>query len=139
MSPSDAPRAGVAVLIVHAGKILLSPRANPPQAHHWQCPGGFLRGDETVLEGARRRALQDTGLIIEDLYHGPWTDNRFDEATHTITLYVVAKHFKGTAQSGWQWFEHHALPQPLFLPLQILCDEHAHWLRNAMYSDKFGL
>lgn len=132
VSRYDAPRTGVGVLIVQAGKILLAPRPNPPQAQHWQCPGGFLRGGENVLDGARRRVREETGLLIEDVYRGPWTDNRFDETTHTVTLYVVARHCSGTLHPGWQWFDYHALPQPLFLPLQILRDEHAHWLRQAL-------
>ena len=37
-------------------------RAIPPAFGAWAQPGGFLQADETVIQGAVRETLEETGL-----------------------------------------------------------------------------
>ena len=54
-----------ALPITHDGKIVLIRRAIPPGVGTWAQPGGFLEADETVIQGAVRETLEETGLRIE--------------------------------------------------------------------------
>jgi len=136
LNVSDAiyhhPRVGVAVLIQRDNKILLTRRSNSPEQNHWQCAGGYLRFGEDIYQCAQRCA-QATGLQISQLSSGPCTNNIFTEQNlHTVTLYVLAGVCEGVERDGWQWFDCQHLPQPLFLPMQLLATQHKNWLSNAM-------
>lgn len=76
------------------GKIVLIYRKNPPIG--WAIPGGFVNYGETLEEGAKREAKEETSLDIEIIrqfhtYSEPTRDPRF----HTISTVYIAKG-KGT-------------------------------------------
>lgn len=132
------PVVGVASLIIHDGRLLLGYRQKSPGKNSWQCPGGLLRGGESVLDCAMRETEEETGLIIHDLIPGPYTNNYFiDDAFHSVTLYVRAKTNSDILKPGeielakdWAWFRKDNLPDPLFLPLQLLIKDYpAFWDR----------
>ena len=54
-----------ALPITNDGRIVLIKRAIPPGVGTWAQPGGFLEADETVIQGAVRETLEETGLVIE--------------------------------------------------------------------------
>ena len=103
----------------------------------WQCPGGYLLKGETLQDAARRICLQKTGLEIESIRPGPFTNNLFPmtqgekpSVKHTVTLYLLAQPGKqnkadGCADdlSGWRWFAAEQLPETLFLPLSLLREQ----------------
>lgn len=130
------PRVGVAVVVIRQGQLLLGRRRKWPEIDSWQLPGGWLETSETIFEAARREVQEKTGLQIQQLQQGPYTNNIFpDDQLHSVTLYVRAEYAGGESpvinpdsDSGWTWFPVHALPQPLFLPLKHLVDEHRSWL-----------
>jgi ADP-ribose pyrophosphatase YjhB (NUDIX family) len=51
--------------ITDDGRIVLIRRAIPPGVGTWAQPGGFLEADETVIQGAVRETLEETGLVVE--------------------------------------------------------------------------
>jgi ADP-ribose pyrophosphatase YjhB (NUDIX family) len=53
-----------ALPITDDGRIVLIRRAIPPGVGTWAQPGGFLEADETVIQGAVRETLEETGLEI---------------------------------------------------------------------------
>jgi mutator protein MutT len=59
------PRVVVAIIVEHAGRILLQQRAIEPRAGFWTFPGGFLEFGETPQEGARRETKEEVGLDVE--------------------------------------------------------------------------
>lgn len=136
MSQIDHPRVGVAALVFKQRQLLLGLRKKSPGANTWQCPGGFLVKGESVFECARRETLEETGINIHNLHHGPYTNNRFPgEGLHTVTLYVYADYMEGDIQVleqeraiHWQWVDVDRLPRPLFLPLALLVEKHRDWL-----------
>ncbi len=74
------PCAGV--LIERDGAVLLARRGVPPRRDHWDVVGGFLRPDEHPEDGARREALEETGLHVQlNGLLGIWID-RYDDGTH---------------------------------------------------------
>ncbi len=54
-----------ALPILDDGRIVLIRRAIPPGVGTWAQPGGFLEADETVIQGAVRETLEETGLLVE--------------------------------------------------------------------------
>lgn len=51
-----------AVLLDDCGQTILITRRNPPGAGKLALPGGFIDGDESVVEAARREAREETGI-----------------------------------------------------------------------------
>lgn len=51
--------------ITDDGRIVLIRRAIPPGVGTWAQPGGFLEAEETVVQGAVRETLEETGLVVE--------------------------------------------------------------------------
>jgi ADP-ribose pyrophosphatase YjhB (NUDIX family) len=60
------PRLVVTALpVTEADELVLIRRAIPPGYGSWAQPGGFLEADETVIQGAVRETLEETGLLVE--------------------------------------------------------------------------
>lgn len=60
------PRLVVSTLpVTEDGRLILLRRAIPPGYGAWAQPGGFLEADETVIQGAVRETLEETGLEVE--------------------------------------------------------------------------
>jgi ADP-ribose pyrophosphatase YjhB (NUDIX family) len=59
------PRLVVTTLpVTETGELVLIKRGIEPGRGSWAQPGGFLEVDETVMEGAVRETLEETGLIV---------------------------------------------------------------------------
>ena len=122
------PKVGVGVIVRRSGRVLLGRRKGAHGAGTWQFPGGHLKYGESVQECARRELREETGLLLEELQLGPYTNDIFDEENrHYITLYAIGDLLKGDPElrepekcEAWRWVEWSALPRPLFLPIQNL-------------------
>ena len=60
----ENPKIVVGSVVVHEGKVLLCRRAIEPRRGYWTLPAGYLELQETVEEGARREALEESGACI---------------------------------------------------------------------------
>ncbi len=121
------PRIGVGVAVIKDGKMLLGKRKGAHGAGEWSSPGGHLEFGETVEECAERELLEETGLKALSLQLGPWVNDIIDNDKHYVTLFVFVDQFEGEPQlmephkcEGWEWFEWHALPSPLFAPVKSM-------------------
>ena len=110
------------------GLVLLGERIGSHGAGSWALPGGHLEFGETVEQCAAREVLEETGLDIQVVARGPYTNNMFPEGgKHYVTLFVVAHAQEGIPWvrepekcSAWGWFRWSELPRPLFPPLANL-------------------
>jgi 8-oxo-dGTP diphosphatase len=111
--------------VLRDGLVLLGQRIGSHGAGDWALPGGHLEFGETVEQCAEREVLEETGLDIEVVARGPYTNDMFpEESKHYVTLFVVA-HAQGGVPwvrepskcSAWRWFRWSELPHPLFSPL----------------------
>ena len=60
------PIAGVGVILVCEGRILLAKRKNEPGKDKWSVPGGIVELGETLEQTVVREAREETGLIVEE-------------------------------------------------------------------------
>ena len=122
------PKVGVAVIVVKDSKVLLGKRMNSHGSGTWQFPGGHLEYGEPIEDCAKRELFEETGLSIQNIRSGPYTNDIFKtEQKHYITLFVIADYDSGVLTvrepkkcEKWEWFSWSQLPEPKFLPIQNL-------------------
>lgn len=124
---------GIGVILCRNNKVLLGKRQGAHGAGTWALPGGHLDPGESIAKCAIREVDEETALAVTSVKHAGFTDDYFvAESRHYITLFVEASDsdFTGEPENcepdkceGWQWFEWHDMPQPLFPPLQSLVDQ----------------
>ena len=125
---NKTPRIGVGVIVRRDNKILVGRRINSHGEGQWAFPGGHLEFGETPETCARREVLEETGLTLDDLQPGPYTNDIFTaEGKHYITLFMIADSSTGEPEVmepdkclEWQWYRWDELPEPLFLPIRNL-------------------
>jgi 8-oxo-dGTP diphosphatase len=150
----EVVRAGIAVLLVNRGKVLLGKRRTEPNCGSYALPGGKPEFGENPEDTARREIREETGIILtgklEQFY---WVNNFNPESgTHFITLIYLAKSFKGTPKNaepekneGWAWYSLNKLPHPLWPHLDVvleklakkLANKHTPWSIKALSLDKW--
>jgi 8-oxo-dGTP diphosphatase len=124
----ERPNIGVAVIIIKDDRVLIGKRRASHGAGGWQFPGGHLEYGEAIEACAQREVLEETGITISNLRHGPHTNDIFQaEGKHYVTLFVLADYHSGTVEvrepekcECWEWHPWSALPQPRFLPIENL-------------------
>lgn len=122
------PRIGVGVIVLRDNRVLLGKRKGSHGSGTWSFPGGHLEWGESLDACARREVLEETGVIVRNVWHVAFTNDVFAaEGKHYVTLYVAADYESGTPRVAepekceqWAWFSWGALPTPLFLPIQNL-------------------
>jgi 8-oxo-dGTP diphosphatase len=124
----NRPAVGVAVVVIKDDRVLLGRRKGSHGSGSWSFPGGHLEFGETIEACARREVMEETGLRIQNVRYGPFTNDIFaEEQKHYVTLFAIASYAGGTEQvrepdkdEGWSWHSWDSLPQPLFLPIRNL-------------------
>jgi hypothetical protein len=71
--------------VLRDGLVLLGRRIGSHGAGSWALPGGHLEFGETVEQCAAREVLEETGLDIQVVARGPYTNNMFPEEANTTS------------------------------------------------------
>ena len=127
----ERPKVGVGVLIIDGGKVLLGKRKNAHGDGSWAPPGGHLEYGETWQECVRREALEETGLVLDDVQFHAVTNDIFAESNkHYVTIFMRAVYTGGIVENrepekceAWEWFTIDCLPEKLFLPFAQLVEQ----------------
>jgi ADP-ribose pyrophosphatase YjhB (NUDIX family)/catechol 2,3-dioxygenase-like lactoylglutathione lyase family enzyme len=126
--PSLQPRVGVGVFVLRDGLVLLGQRLGSHGAGTWALPGGHLEFGETVERCAMREVHEETGLTVDVVARGPYTNDVLDDVgKHYVTVFVLAHAPHGEPElrepakcAEWRWCRWNDLPTPLFAPLANL-------------------
>jgi 8-oxo-dGTP diphosphatase len=122
------PKVGIAIIIERDNKVLLGKRKGSHGSGSWAFPGGHLEFNESIEDCAKREAMEETGLTIENIKKDTFTNDIMrEENKHYITCFVKADCFSGEPKimepnkcEEWNWFDWNNLPTPLFIPIQNL-------------------
>lgn len=125
------PKVGLAVIIERDNKILLGKRIGSHGSGSWAFPGGHLEFNETIEDCAKREAMEETGLTIDNIRKDTFTNDIMEEENkHYVTCYVRADCKEGEPKimepnkcEEWNWFSWDNLPSPLFIPFQNFLKE----------------
>ena len=101
----DHPIVGVGAVIVERGRALLVRRASEPLVGEWSVPGGMLELGETLRDGVRREALEETGLVVEpggvlDIFDSIFTDGEGRTQYHYVLIDYLCRPISGEATAG---------------------------------------
>ncbi|MFQ5647768.1 MAG: NUDIX hydrolase [Candidatus Aenigmatarchaeota archaeon] len=138
-------RAGIGVLFVKDGKVLLGKRHDDPvkadsELHGegtWTVPGGKMDFQESPIKGARREAREETSLEAKGLELIS-VGNEVVPDAHFVTLGFLCREFEGEPRvmepdeiTEWRWFRPDELPERVFPPaLKII----KNWLDGTVYK-----
>ncbi len=130
--------AGIGIMIVKEGKILLGKRNENPEkassllkgAGTWTIPGGKLNFGETFEEGAIREVLEETGIKMNKV-KVICVNNDKIENVHFVTIGLLSEDFQGEPEikepdeiTEWKWFDLSNLPSPLYFPSEKVLENY---------------
>lgn len=116
------PQIAVLAVVLHAGRVLLAQRRNPPQADHWGFPGGRVEWGESLAEAALRELREETGVLASAGRLLPPVEIRPGDPGCTSHHYVMVPVTMTTRSPRANaaddvravgWFTADALPSPL--------------------------
>lgn len=118
------PQIGVGVFIWKDNKFIMGKRKGSHGHDTWSIPGGHLEFDESIEQCAKREALEETGLTVDNVRFLALTEDRFpDHSKHYLTVWVYTDWKSGepkiTEPDKWvdqEWRDFRSLPLPLFEP-----------------------
>lgn len=126
------PKVGIGIMILRDGKVLLGKRHDDAQKASsdlhgegtWTMPGGKLDFQETLIAGACREALEETGIKLnkEKLKIISVADEIVPD-NHYVTIGFLCEDFSGEAKvlepeeiTEWKWYNLDKLPGKVFIP-----------------------
>ncbi|MCI0497961.1 MAG: NUDIX hydrolase [Thermoplasmata archaeon] len=104
-----SPALTVDGVVLHAGRVLLVRRGNPPFKGEWALPGGFVEVGETVEEAVVREVLEESGVVSRIVrLVGVYSDPCRDPRGHTVSVAFLLEMVSGepagaddAAEAGW--------------------------------------
>jgi 8-oxo-dGTP diphosphatase len=127
--PSSTVAVVVVIFTVVDGDLqaLLIKRSAPPQQGLWAIPGGVLRGDESLVDAAVRKLVDETGvrdLFLEQLYTFNDLDDETPGGAIAVTYFALVDHTRVrlAERTEWQpaWFSMRKLPDLAFHNERVL-------------------
>jgi 8-oxo-dGTP diphosphatase len=123
--PPRNPVPTVDIIIEIDNRIVLIKRKNPP--HGWALPGGFVDYGESYEQAAAREALEETGIVVENLrqfrtYSEPGRDPRMHTASTVFIATGEAMPQAGDDAAEAALFRRDNLPDLAFDHARILGD-----------------
>jgi len=123
-------RAGVGIMILRGGKILLGKRNDDPikasselgGQSTWTMPGGKIHFGEKIQDAAIRELKEEVGIIPKRLRVVSVTNEIRNDA-HFVTIGFLCDVFENEPKvmepeeiTEWRWFSIDNLPNPIFSP-----------------------
>lgn len=118
------PKVGVAVFVWKDDKFLMMYRIGKHGKNSWSIPGGHLEFNESWEEAAKREAMEEAGIEIDNVRFLAATNDIFTETgKHYVSIWTEADWVSGEPTItepdiliDHQWRDFKDLPAPLFEP-----------------------
>ncbi len=118
---AERPKAGVGVMILKNGKILLAKRRGSHGEGEFAFPGGHLEYMESFADCARREVSEECGIEIENIRFQYVANVTKYAPKHYAHIGLVAdwkggepKVLEPDRSESWGWYNMDSLPQPMF-------------------------
>ena len=115
------PKAGVGVMIIKDGKVLLSQRISAHGAGEYSFPGGHLEHLESFEACAVRETAEECGVEIKNIRFQFLANMTAYQPKHYVHIGLIADWDRGEPQdlepdkhAPWGWYSLDNLPKPLF-------------------------
>lgn len=123
-------RAGVGIMILRDGKVLLGKRNDDSVKADselrgestWTMPGGKMHFGEKIQDAAKREVKEETGLTARKLKIVS-IGNEIVKDAHFVTIGFLCDDFEGELKAmepeeivEWKWFPLDKIPNPIFPP-----------------------
>lgn len=124
--------------IIKGDHLLLKKATRGISVGKWNAPGGKIEQGEEPEESAKREVLEETGLIIGNLfYHGIITYIMGSGKPKKVRVYLFStREFRGepraTDEGELRWFNAHNLP------IEEMWDDDKFWLLLMLTGRKFN-
>lgn len=125
-------KVGVGVMIFKDGKVLLGKRKGSHGQGEYAFPGGHLDYMESFAECAKREAMEETGIEIDEINFLLLANVKQYAPKHYVHLTVTAKWTSGEPKvlepekcEGWDWYDLNQLPDPIFETCKKSFDSYA--------------
>ncbi|ENO12479.1 ADP-ribose pyrophosphatase [Thermoplasmatales archaeon SCGC AB-539-C06] len=126
--------AGIGIMLLKDGKVLLGKRNNDPEKADselqgqgtWTMPGGKLHFGESFEQGAERELTEETEIKANKLKIISLSNDIKGDA-HFVTIGLLCEDFQGQAKTmepdeitEWKWFNLNELPKNIFFRVKRL-------------------
>ena len=114
-------KAGVGVMIMRSGKVLLGKRKGAHGAGEYAFPGGHLEFGESIIDCAKRETSEETGIKIKNVRFLFFANLTQYPGKHYAHTGLIADWQSGVPRAlelesceSWDWYPLDKLPKPLF-------------------------
>jgi 8-oxo-dGTP diphosphatase len=121
MEEIPRPKVGIGLFVFREGKVLLGKRMGAHGADLYSGPGGHLEHLESFEECAKREAMEEAGIEIENVRFLCVSNFKTHAPKHYVDIGLVADWKSGESEvrepekcAGWDWYALEDFPEPLF-------------------------
>ncbi len=126
MEQKNQPKAGIGVMVLKDGKVLLSKRSGSHGAGEFSFPGGHLEYMESFADCARRETAEECGTKIKNIKFQFLANLTEYAPKHYVHIGLIADWESGRPKvlepeksESWNWYDFDNLPYPLFKTCQL--------------------
>jgi 8-oxo-dGTP diphosphatase len=135
----NKPKVGIGIMILKDNKVLLGKRKGSHGAGEYAFPGGHLEYMESFENCAKREAMEERGIEIDNIRFQFVSNITEYRPKHYIHIGLLADLLKGEPKvmepercESWGWFGLEDLPSPLFKVCALSIESYK---KNKIYFD----
>ena len=96
----EVPRAGVGVVVLREGEVLLVKRGAPPSQGKWSLPGGLIQLGETTEGAALREVEEECGLKVRLVGLAGVVERIIRDSDDRVRYHYVLVDYAAVPESG---------------------------------------
>lgn len=125
------PNFAIRVMVFKDGKVLLGKNLGAFAPGKYGPSGGHLEYMESFENCAKREAMEECGIEIENIKFHSISNNADDKPYHNVHLMFTADWKSGEPKAmepekcgSWEWYDLDSLPKPLFRNVELFLESY---------------